>query len=150
MTRREALRQTQQEHTLFELGFTREEAEALRRIALTLHRWHERECGDEHGCIERDESTGQTFWLHAMTGRRWRIPDRETGAVKRLNAIIAARNARIRVAHAIGDVLGPATSNLSYYIQGDPRGAPLYLLRPGDVADGQDVHSAYYRGLCVY
>ena len=37
----------------------------------------------------------------------------------------------------------------SLYVQGDPRGAPLYLIFPGDVPEGQDVGSYYSRGLCV-
>lgn len=31
---------------LLALGFSFEEASTLRRISMTLHRWHEMECGD--------------------------------------------------------------------------------------------------------
>lgn len=143
MTRNEALRQTAQENTLLDLGFTRSEAEALRRISMTLHRWHERECGDSNGCIERDKTTGKTFWLNANTGRRYHTPDRETGARKRLNRIISARNARAYVN-------GTPSSIIGAYIQGDPRGAALYILRPGDVPEGADASSYYTRGICVF
>lgn len=150
MTRREAERINHQEAALLSLGFTVAEAEALRRISMTLHRWHERECGDGDGCIERDEETGKTFWLNAHDGcRRWPIPDRETGARRRLRAIIDARNNRERVHAAIGDVLGPTTSDLTAYIQGDPRGAALYILRPGDVPEGKSADGYYTRGVCV-
>jgi hypothetical protein len=36
------------------------------------------------------------------------------------------------------------------YIQTDPRGAALYILRPGDVPEGKDAGAYYNRGICVY
>jgi hypothetical protein len=39
---------------------------------------------------------------------------------------------------------------LSSYIQTDPRGAALYIIRPGDVPEGGDVNAYYSRGICVY
>lgn len=33
---------------LREAGISRDDAEALRRISMTLHRWHELECGDSN------------------------------------------------------------------------------------------------------
>jgi hypothetical protein len=153
MTKREALRQTHQENTLLDLGFTRNEAASLRRISMTLHRWHELECGIDHGCVERDEETGKTFWLNSMTGRRSPIADRETGALKRLRYIINARNARRRDVLPVGqraDINAINTINVSAYIQTDPRGAALYIIRPGDVPEGASVESYYNRGICVY
>lgn len=157
MTKREAIRQTVQEDTLRALGFTREEAEALRRISMTLHRWAEKECGDGNGCIERDEETGKTFWLNSFSGRRYPIADKETGARKRLEAIIARRNARItndsskeaeQNIHAT--CAAKLAGEVSAYIQGDPRGAALYILRPGDVPEGKSADGYYNRGICVY
>lgn len=114
-------------------GISQADAEALRRIAMTLHRWHELECGRDRGCIERDETTGKPYWLSAFTGKRTGVvPDRETAAKKRL-AKIMARYPTLRA-----------------YIQGDPRGASLYILRPGDVPEGAEVDSYYSRGLAVY
>ena len=114
-------------------GISQADAEALRRIAMTLHRWHELECGSEYGCIGRDEATGKPYWLNARTGKRAGVvPDRETAAKKRL-AKIMARYPTLRA-----------------YIQGDPRGASLYILRPGDVPEGAEVDSYYSRGLAVY
>lgn len=109
MTKREALRQTQQENTLIALGFTRDEAEALRRISMTLHRWHELECGTDHACIVRgrwdrdtqtfdyDDNGSPYFEFSGASGKNRYAPtrDRETGAKKRLSAIIAARNGRV-------------------------------------------------------
>ena len=140
MTRKEAMRQTIQADNLRALGFTQDEAEKLRRISMTLHRWHEMECGTDNGCIERDEATGKTFWLNAMTGRRFPTSDRETGARKRLASIMEARALRV----------GGAYVTLAAYIQTDPRGAALYILRPGDVPEGKEPESYYSRGLCVY
>lgn len=152
MTRKEAERLTMQENTLLALGFTREEAEALRRISMTLHRWHELECGTDGGMIERDEKTGKPFW-HSATRERIVssgvsalkpfIPDREKGALKRLAKIIDRRNSEI-----LFDSAWPR--KVSTYIQTDPRGAALYLLRPGDVPAGQDAGAYYSRGICVY
>jgi hypothetical protein len=39
---------------------------------------------------------------------------------------------------------------LASYVQGDCRGAPLYILRPGDVPAGEHAESYYNRGVAVY
>jgi len=148
MTRKEAIRLTIQGDKLRALGFTREEAKKLRRISMTLRRWFELECGDGNGAIERDETTGIPYWYNANSrfiaagDRRayTRIPDRETGARKRLAAIMEARALRVGSAHV----------SLAAYIQTDPRGAALYILRPGDVPEGEEPECYYSRGLCVY
>jgi len=155
MTRKEAIRQTQQADTLRSLGFTTDEAEQLRRISMTLQRWHERECGTAHGCIERDETTGRTFWLNSMTGRRYPTPDRETGALKRLRGIVRDRNQRALAVVPEADTLSEDIANafdysVTAYIQTDPRGCALYILRPGDVPDGADQDAYYSRGIAVY
>ena len=144
MTKKEAMRQSHQEDTLLALGFTREEADALRRISMTLHRWHEHEC---NGNIQRegDDGEGRPYW-HWADGpvrHRYAIPDREKGALKRLDKIITERNKRER--HA-----GEAGGRVTPFIQTDPRGAALYILRPGDVPEGKDAGAYYSRGICVY
>lgn len=68
----------------------------------------------------------------SLTLRRWPYADRETGALRRLASILAAHD------------------TLAYYVQTDPRGAALYILRPGDVPPGEDKGSYYTRGICVY
>ena len=140
MTKKEAERLTHQENTLLSLGFSRDEAAQLRRISMTLRRWHELECGTDNGCVERDETTGKVYWLNSMTMKRSPIADRETGARKRLAKIIASVN--VSRAGKVG--------RLSAYIQTDPRGAALYIIRPGDVPEGADVSAYYNRGVCVY
>lgn len=132
MTRKEAIRQTEQENRLLSLGISREDAESLRRISMRLHSWYEKECGDGNGAIERDEDTDKTYWHNAYTGQRFPIRDDERGAERRLRAIMARY------------------APLSYYLQGDPRGAVLYIIRPGDAPDGADVASYYNRGICVW
>src|SRR5512141_685884 len=36
-------------------GISEDDARALRRIAMTLNRWFEMECGSDHGAIEREQ-----------------------------------------------------------------------------------------------
>ena len=117
--------------TLQQIGVSYADAEALRRISMTLHRWHELECGNDGGCIERDETSGKAFWLNSRSMRRSPIADRETGALKRLAKILERY------------------PTLASYIQGDPRGAALYILRPGDVPPGCSADSYYNRGIMV-
>jgi len=137
MNRKEAMRQTHQIETLQSLGFSANQADTLRRISMTLQRWHELECGIDGGCVERDNNR-KTYWKNEHSGRRTPIADRETGALKRLENIIKSRNT-IR-----------AEDPLSFYIQGDPRGAALYILRPQDIPEGKDPAAYYSRGICVY
>lgn len=172
MTRKEAERQTRQMDTLMSLGFTRDEAEQLRRISMTLRRWFELECGDSNEyaswAIERDDNgDGPPYLVRHIYGhgrtpdrtRRTRIADRETGARKRLAAIVARRNARVthpdspdaeRNIHATCAARACPYAVLTTYIQTDPRGAALYILRSGDVPDGGDPSAYYNRGVCVY
>lgn len=136
--------------TLNRAGISPVHAIALRRIAMTLHNWHEKECGSSDNrkswAIERDEVTdtpyivehwhvkaapGGSLYSNTNTYRR-RIPDLEKGALKRLDAIMSQY------------------PDLSYYIQTDPRGAPLYILRKGDIPEGKDVDAYYSNGLAVY
>lgn len=127
------------------VGISKDDALALRRISMTLHRWHEMECGDSNVnasySLERDEETGKPYMRTLYHGpgmgampRETITPvaDREAGARKRLAAIMR----RYPSLHA--------------YIQSDPRGAALYILRPGDVPDGADVSAYYSRGIAVY
>ena len=165
MTRKEAERQTHQADTLRALGFTRDEAEALRRISLTLHRWHEMECGTDRLCIVRGHmidgkfayaDDGSPFYEFANFTGRYRyapIADREKGALRRLAAIVNRRNARIATPDEVNihaSCVAKLTGHLSTYIQTDPRGVALYLIRPSDMPEGADVSAYYSRGICVY
>jgi hypothetical protein len=146
MNRKEAARLAAQENTLCKLGFTASEAESLRRISMTLRRWYEMECGTGEGqvsiSVERDEN-GKPFRRYryptkgGYVDKRCPIADRESGALRRLSGILAARNGR-------------EADRLSHYVQTDPRGPSLYILRPGDVPADEDVSCYYSRGICVY
>lgn len=138
---------------LTRIGVTVEDAVALRRIAMTLHRWHELECGDSNKyaswCIARGNKlrdvNGKANFHHDDNGKPYLerhpyngmvaytpVPDRERGAQKRLGKIMARY------------------PGFTAYVQGDPRGAALYILRPGDVPKGADVSSCYNRGVAVF
>lgn len=154
ITKTEAMRQAHQENVLLSLGFTFEEARNLRRISMALRRWFERECGIDGGAIERDPDTGRPYWISEDNGRgprrRWPVADRETGALKRLGAIMAARNSRTPPLSVVMLPDRAAPDTLTAYIQTDPRGAALYILRPGDVPEGKDPGAYYTRGICIY
>jgi len=145
MTKREKQRITAQQNTLMSLGFTATQADKLRKISMTLQRWHELECGVDGGCVERDEA-GKPFWRSQYSGKLSPIADREKGAKMRLDKIIESRNL------SEWAFLGWPMSQVAItpYIQGDPRGAALYLIRPDDVPEGKSVDSYYSRGVCVY
>lgn len=115
---------------LTDAGLSLDDAMTLRRISMTLQAWHEAECGTEYGCICRDEATGKPYWLSAMNNSRMPVRDREAGALKRLAAIMARY------------------PYLTAYVQTDPRGAALYILRKADVVG--DVESCYTNGIAVY
>lgn len=120
------------------VGLSLDDALALRRIAMTLHRWFELECGTGNGqwtySIERDgdEDDSPPYlraqgWLGGQwSDTRYRIPDRETGARKRLDKIMGRY------------------PTLGVHVQGDPRGWPLYILPNGVSADN------YNRGIAVH
>ncbi len=115
---------------LVQAGIAWDDAVALRRISRTLRGWFEHEC---NGAIWRDEETGIPFWYNTQTGQRlFRAPDRESGAIKRLKATMANY------------------TGLSFYVQGDPRGCALYILRPGDVPDGAGIDTCYSSGIAVF
>jgi len=159
VNRREAERLTHQENVLLQLGFTVTEAESLRRISMTLRRWYERECGDENGCIERDSETGRPFVVYHRAGystqSRIPIPDRERGAEKRLAAIMAKHTGdhcprcEPGAFQPCGKSCRHVVGKLTAYLQTDPRGAALYILRPGDVPEGESASAYYSRGICV-
>lgn len=166
-------------NTLQAAGFDYEDACALRRIAMTLHRWHELECGDSNQwgswAIERGKKRcislqpyrytldhdpdhadgGEPYMVHHAYGHAGgqavtsytKIADRERGALKRLAAIMARYPQHV------------------HYVQGDPRGPALYILRPEDYANakieceegkgtwttfGEWLSANYSRGVAVF
>lgn len=115
---------------LVQLGFDYNDATALRRISMALRRWYEHKC---NGAIQRDEKTGKPYWYNADTGRElFPVADRERGAKKRLAKIMGRYPA------------------YGHYLQTDPRGCALYILRAGDVPHGEYPGAYYSRGIPVY
>jgi hypothetical protein len=93
-------------HRLVLAQINHEDAWELRRISMTLHRWHELECGDSNDyaswCITRGHKANGEFThddngkpfverhVHSENKARYEsIPDREKGALKRLAKIMA-------------------------------------------------------------
>ena len=106
-----------------------DDCNTLRRAELTLQSWSEAECGDGNDyaswSIERDEQTGIPYrcrYPHQGKMTKYRIPDREAGALRRIKEV-CARN------------------GLHFYHQGDPRGCALY------VSNEPLTDSAYNRGV---
>jgi hypothetical protein len=130
---------------LLRAGISWDDAHALRRASMTLQRWFELECGDGNDyaswAVERDETTDKPYMvrhIYASANRgkdassRTPIADREKGARKRIAKILASY------------------PGLSAYVQTDPRGCALYILRPEDIPEGQEADRYYSRGLPVY
>lgn len=99
----------------YSIEATTAQANTLRRAEKTLHRWAELECGDGNDyaswAIERDEVTQKPYLVthpHNGPSRRTATPDRERGALKRVE----------QVCKELG---------LFYYHQTDPRGCALYV-----------------------
>jgi hypothetical protein len=137
---------------LARLGFTYDESAALRRIEMTLQRWGEAECGNGNDCaswgIEREENTGKPFLVtHPHNGKSYRRPiaDREAGALRRLAAIVAARNDRNTAGRTEAE---SSPQTVFAYHQGDCRGCNLYLLTRQQIG-ADDISSIYTRGLAV-
>jgi hypothetical protein len=112
--------------SLLKLGIAHSHAVQLRRISMTLNRWFELECGDGNnyaswsivrgkkikGIFEYDDNGRPYLETHPHDSSKTAytpISDRERGAMKRLNAIMANY------------------PNLEAYVQTDPRGASLYI-----------------------
>lgn len=114
------------------LGIDYSTAQRLRRIEMTLHRWHEAEC---NGDIQRDEATGKAYrhYGRGTSGPFLTVaaPDKETAALKRLAAIMAE------------------LPELWSYVQGDPRGCALYVGRKSELREGEPLGSVYHRGTAV-
>ena len=109
---------------------TREQVETLRRCSQTLSRVAEAECGDSgptYGrVLERNETTGKpelVYYFHNGRVQRFPVPDREAGALRRVQAVCKA--------------LG-----LIYFHQTDPRGVALYVGK-AEWLEGQQAEQAY-------
>ena len=86
--------------------------------------------------VERDEQTGKPFKRVQFQSRSGWI-DRKTPC-RDMEKSHLARLARVMEGKAV-----------RAYVQGDPRGCALYILRKGDVPQGADVNAYYSRGIAV-
>lgn len=130
MTRKQAERYMRLVDKLGQHGVTREEVDSLLRCSRVLSTWCEHEANGE---IQRDGENGDgaPYWYNTTTGKRCgRTADREAGAVRRATAICERHG-------------------LTMFYQGDCRGCAIYVLRPGDVPEGQRADGYYTRGLAV-
>ena len=126
---------------LSDLGFTHDETSSLLRIEKGLNRWHTLECGtgtDKRSeSVERDEATGKPFVRiqYRTQSGEWRetksaCRDMEKSNLAMLASIMEGKSVR-------------------GYVQTDPRGCSLYIIRPNDVPEGKDVNAFYSRGIAV-
>jgi len=110
------------------LGFTPQEIDSLLRCSRVLSTWAMHEC---NGAIQRDDETDKPYWYSTATGERiGRTADREAGALARIKTLCDRHG-------------------VTFYHQGDPRGCALYVIRPGDIPEGQKVGAYYTRGVAV-
>jgi hypothetical protein len=115
-------------NALDKLGIA-DQIDNLLQIERKLHKWGERECNGE---IEQDETTGKWYARTASGNTKWRIPNGEAIAIKRLTAIIKK-----------------AKRGTRYYYQSDPRGCAVYIIRRGDIPADANVESCYTRGIAI-
>jgi hypothetical protein len=136
---------------LHDLGVRPDEALALRRISMTLHRWHELECGDSNNYASWSIVRG-----HKPPRSFYRDPESQAGMWKDVGEFVydddgkpyierhihtenSARYEPIpdreagakRRLHKIVNQLLARGVKLGAYIQTDPRGCALYMLPPG-------------------
>jgi hypothetical protein len=125
-----------------ENGFTYDETAALLKAERALRKWGELACGTGDGNrsvnVFRDESGRPFYRVQFYADRQWRESvqpkrDTEKAALAKVEAIMARK------------------PGFRAYHQTDPRGCSLYIIRPGDIEAGGNVHALYNRGiaLCV-
>lgn len=143
------------------LGLSSADAYSLRRISMTLHRWHELECGDSNDyysfCLVRGNLTSvrvksgqglnvrQDSFEHDDSGKPYlerheNRPTRADGNCRAYWSPIPDREAgaKRRLAKILKSYPG-----LQAYIQTDPRGAALYIYRAADLKAGNTIDSCY-------
>ena len=112
-------------------GMNLRDVDTLIRAERTLSRIGTDYC---NGTLQRDESDGKVYrhYGNGTFGPFWpvKVADREAGALKRIDKICKA-------------------ASVTYYHQGDPRGCSLYIIRPGDIRDGQKIDCCYSNGVSI-
>ena len=134
-------------------GISHSDAIALRRISMTLHRWHELECGNSDDyksySLVRGRKTKEVLaggavkrgFEYAEDNEPWGKPHMETryhrGTIETTYYPVGdrERGALKRLAAIMARYPG-----YQAYVQGDPRGCALYILHPNAIA-GADAFS---------
>jgi len=150
---------------LMSLGLTWDDAAALRRISMTLHRWFELECGDGNDyaswCIVRGHAPKREFYRDPATqAPQWRTVGEFTYAddgapymEKHIHTENKPRYTRLAdketgARKRLAKIM-ERYPKLTYYVQTDPRGSSLYILTKEDVGD-YELEQIYNRGVAVY
>lgn len=94
------------------LNISPDEVQHLLTQEKFLHTWHEKECGNDYGCIQWEDVNGteRPFWMSNRTYKTSPMRDTYTPRKERLAQWCAERG-------------------LHFYIQPDPRGCALYVAR---------------------
>jgi hypothetical protein len=138
-------------------GVSYDDAAALRRISMTLHRWHELECGDSNeygawcivrgnyakapaGSLPRKRGEPRAF-VHDDDGApfmerheyRW-FRDADGKQVNKVTTHYTRLDDRERGAlKRLAKIIARYPA-FQAYVQGDPRGCALYILHPNAIA----------------
>lgn len=148
-------------------SIARQDAADLRRISMTLHRWHELECGDSNDYASWTVVRGKRTSTRIKTEQGLNVrrdtfeyddagkPYMETHhhtAFPNLSKPTVYTTLPDREAGALKRLakIMARYPALSYYVQTDQRGCALYILRPGDVPAGASLDSCYSNGLAVF
>ena len=163
-------------NTLQAAGFNYEDACALRRISMTLHRWHELECGDSNtwgswaivrGNYVRPEGPNRPMRPTGYDDRRaWIKPAKvfvhdDDGKPYMEHHHYRHGNGKDSVSYTLlpdrerGALKRLAAIMARYpgfasYVQGDPRGCALYVIAKADIPAGASLDSCYNRGMAVH
>lgn len=153
------------------LGFTRQEAESLRRISMSLQRWFEAECGNSNDygswAIVRgrpgpvpprvDGMRGQREFIHDDDGTpfmEWHHYQHGRGKDYTTHTAIPDREAgaRKRLAQIVTDRNARLKfkDNVVPHVQTDPRGCAVYIVRCSDIPRGESTSTHYTRGVAVF
>ena len=127
------------------LGFSYDEAKAIRRIEIVLRRWSK---AASLGKIRRDTLNKTPFRLQVkepIPAHLWYpIADREAGALRRLRGIVSARNRRANAECETG-----APDHVLFHHRPHPTECNLFLLTRAQLGDA-DISTAVERGLAVF
>ena len=147
-------------------GISYDDAVALRRISMTLHRWHELECGDsnDHYSFALVRGRKSQPFDKAIGARveQFEHDDNGTPFIER-HANRPSPNGKYRTYWTpIPDRERGALKRLAaimarypgfaYYVQGDPRGCALYIMTPGQMASREPgwLSANYSCGIAVH